>query len=696
MFAADSAAPLDLRPRILIVDDVRSNQQVLAELLKDDYRIHVASSGSRALEIVNKYPDMALILLDVVMPEMDGYEVCNQLKSTKASMHIPVIFITSANDDASERYGLQLGAVDYITKPVKPQITKLRVRNNIAIRMFQDKLNLSAEIIENSTESIIITNTHKQIIDVNPSFSKITGYSRDEVIGKQPHLLNPTLQHTQGDAGIWDCIESHGHWSGELWNQRKNGEVYPERTTILAIRNQSDIVTHYVGIASDITDVKQRENQLERLAHFDALTGIPNRALFADRMKQAISVSKREQKLLGVCYLDLDGFKPVNDSLGHQAGDCVLVEIANRISQIIRAGDSVARLGGDEFAVLLVGFDNHEHLQSSINRILAVIRRPILIQNKSCLLGASIGITIFPNDNEDPDTLLRHADHAMYIAKQSGKNCYHIYDPELDSEFRHQNQLQKRIQLALERHEFELYYQPKMQMSTGQIMGIEALIRWNHPEQGLLLPKEFIPVIEQDELIVALGDWVIESAFSQLQQWFAAGYQLPISINIADKQLLHSQFMPKLRTQLAQYPALPSHLIELELLETSALEIGQCAQIMADIERQLGIIFALDDFGIGYSSLMYLKALPIKVLKIDQNFVLGMLENKADQTIIKGIISLAKAFRLKTIAEGVETQQHFDMLLDLGCEIAQGYHVAHPMTASAMTHWLNHKQAYTA
>lgn len=423
---------IDQRPTVLVVDDTRSNQEVLTALLSKDYQVKVAGNGVRALDIAQNSLRLDLILLDVYMPEMDGYEVCRRLQENPLTRDIPVIFVTAASNKESETYGLQLGAVDYITKPINPNIALLRVRNQILLRQYMNKLRLSAIVFENTRECITITDADGNIIDVNPAFSRITGYTHEEVLGKNPRFLKSGHHDQAFYAAMWQSINTTGCWSGELWNRTKNGGCYPELRSISAITDTQGVVTHYIGISSDISKLKQHEKQLEHIAHYDALTGIPNRVLLADRMKQAIAQAKREQKLLGVCYLDLDGFKPVNDTLGHQAGDQVLIEIARRIGNILREGDTVARLGGDEFVVLLPDLNHAEECIATLKRLHENIALPIYIQDQSFLLTVSIGVSIFPGDGNDPDMLLRHADQAMYVAKQSGKNRYHLYDPTLD------------------------------------------------------------------------------------------------------------------------------------------------------------------------------------------------------------------------------------------------------------------------
>ncbi len=571
----------DLRPTILTVDDTRSNQEVLTSLFSRDYQVKVAGSGARALDIAQHSPHPDLILLDVNMPRMDGYEVCRRLQENPLTRDIPVIFVTAASDKESETYGLQLGAADYITKPLSPDIALLRVRNQLLLRQSLNKLRLTSIVFENSMECITITDAQSNIIDVNPAFSQVTGYTREEVLGKNPRFLKSDHHDQAFYTAMWQAINTTGCWRGELWNRTKDGACYPELRSITAITDTRGVVTHYIGISSDISLLKQHEEQLEHIAHYDALTGIPNRVLLADRMKQAIALTKRDQKMLGVCYLDLDGFKPVNDTLGHQAGDQVLAEIARRIGSILREGDTVARLGGDEFVVLLPDLNHAKECIATLKRLHETIAQPICIQDHSFSLTASIGACIFPDDYNDPDVLLRHADQAMYVAKESGKNRYHIYDPTDDLRSRAFHAAMLRIQQGLDNREFELYYQPKVELSTRQVVGAEALIRWNQPERGLLLPGEFLNDIRNSELEIRLGEWVIDTALNQLMQWRAAGLNLEISINIAACHLQYEGFVEHLKHRFNEHPNLPSCHLHIEILETAALEdFAEAIEIM--------------------------------------------------------------------------------------------------------------------
>ena len=452
--------------------------------------------------------------------------------------------------------------------------------------------------------------------------------------------------------------------------------------------NAEGVPTLMVGTFSDITLLKQHEKQLERIAHFDALTGIPNRVLLADRLKQALAHSKREGSILAVCYLDLDGFKLVNDTMGHEAGDRVLIEVTKRIKDTIRGDDTVARLGGDEFAVLLQGLNASEECAASLNRLLEAISQPIEINHKLFEVSASIGVSLYPGDDFDADTLLRHADQAMYIAKQSGKNRYYLYDAENDQRARTHHEFLRRLALALTNNEFELYYQPKVDMRSLQLVGAEALIRWNHPERGVLAPSEFLLAIEGTTLDVELGDWVVTRALAQLDEWHQAGLMLELSINISARHLQTVDFPWKLKRKLLRYPNLPKGSLQIEVLETAALE--DIPRVSDTIERchRIGVSFALDDFGTGYSSLSYLGRLPVDALKIDQSFIRNMLHDKGDRAIVQGVIALAKAFDRKIVAEGVETEDLFRELLEMGCEYGQGYGIARPMPAGELPVWL--------
>ncbi len=427
--------------------------------------------------------------------------------------------------------------------------------------------------------------------------------------------------------------------------------------------------------------------ELERIAHYDPLTGVPNRRLLADRLAQAIARARRSGKSMTVCYLDFDGFKPVNDQYGHTGGDILLVEIAERLGEVLRAEDTLARLGGDEFVMIFSELAQPEECHAILSRVLAAVSAPVAIAGIPVSISASIGATLFPADNVDADTLLRHADQAMYRAKEAGKNRYHLFDPGLDRELQARSLHQHRLREALKNDEFVLHYQPKVDLVSGAVIGAEALIRWQHPERGLLPPEDFLHYLYESDLEIPVGDWVIDTVLKQIKAWNAVGLALTVSANVSAAHLLHADFSERLRLSLERHPEVARQDLELEILETAALaDMEKAIQVLARC-RRLGVRFALDDFGTGYSSLTYFRNLPVDILKIDRSFVRNILDNPDDLGIVESVIKLAAAFNRPVIAEGVETLAIGTMLVGLGCRLAQGYGIAHPMPAAQFPGW---------
>lgn len=449
----------------------------------------------------------------------------------------------------------------------------------------------------------------------------------------------------------------------------------------------------YIGFCYDISAQKENRRQLEHIAHYDMLTDLPNRMLLSDRLRLAVTQARRRKQQLAVAYIDLDGFKAINDRHGHAVGDQLLVALADRMRQCLRAGDTIARLGGDEFVTILVDLPDAQTSIPLITRLLAAASQPVECNGLSLQVSSSIGVAYYAGDEDtDAEQLVRHADHAMYQAKQAGKNRFHVFDDARDRAVRGHHKKIGRIQRALREGEFALHYQPKVNLRSGAVTGVEALIRWQHPERGLLAPGLFLPDIENHPLAVEVGEWVIATALAQVEAWQMQGLDLPVSVNIAAHHLQQADFVARLKTLLAAHPAVSPGRLELEVLESSALEdIGNVSAIIAAC-AELGVGFALDDFGTGYSSLTYLKRLPARVLKIDQSFVRDMLNDPDDLTIIDGVLGLANAFGREVIAEGVETVAHGVALLQLGCELAQGYGIARPMPAEQLIAWRQHWQ----
>jgi diguanylate cyclase (GGDEF)-like protein/PAS domain S-box-containing protein len=555
----------------------------------------------------------------------------------------------------------------------------------------QEKIKLAASVFVNARENIIIADTTGIMIDVNETFTTTTGYSYDEAIGQNPNILKSGRQSSEFYADMWQALIKDGHWYGELWNRRKNGEVYAEMITITAVHDKNGVITHYVSLGSDITPMKNYQNQIEHIAHYDVLTDLPNRVLLADRLSQAMLQCNRHSQSLAVVFLDLDGFKSVNDAHGHDVGDDLLIALASLMKEALREGDSLARIGGDEFVAVLADLSSVEDCEPVLERLLLAASKSVKVRGLVLNVSASIGVTLYPQDNVDADQLMRHADQAMYVAKGTGKNRYHLFDTVQDDAVKVQRESLEAIRTALDNHQFVLYYQPKVNMRSGLVVGAEALIRWQHPVRGLLNPIDFLPVIENSPMMIEMGEWVIDTALTQINQWHKMGLHLPIStsVNIAAVQLQQSDFTKKLTELLAAHPDVDPCYLELEILETSALEdIHHVSKTMNDCIA-LGVSFALDDFGTGYSSLTHLRRLPANLIKIDQTFVRDMLEDADDLAIVQGVIALAKSFKRDVIAEGVETVEHGTALLQLGCELAQGYGIARPMPASDIPAWID-------
>jgi diguanylate cyclase (GGDEF)-like protein/PAS domain S-box-containing protein len=551
------------------------------------------------------------------------------------------------------------------------------------------RLKRAASVFTHAHEGIMITDASAKITEVNGSFSQITGYTSEEVLGKNPNILKSGHHSPAVFIEMWNSLRKQGYWRGEIWNCRKNGEVYPEMLTISAVKNVEGQVQHYVSLSTDITSMKAYQGQLEHIVHYDVLTNLPNRVLLADRLSQAMTHCQRRRQSLAVAFMDLDGFKDVNDNYGHVVGDKLLIALSQRMKDALREGDTLARIGGDEFIAVLGDLQNIRVSAPILERLLKAASDPVTLGGVVIQVSVSIGVTLYPHDNSDADHLVRHADQAMYTAKQAGKNCYRLFDTERAYASKVQLENIGDIRSAMVRDEFVLHYQPKVNMLTGKVIGVEALIRWQHPESGLIPSLEFLPVMEGQPVSLEVGDWVIGTALAQISQWQNMGVNLPISVNINAYQLQQENFTSCLAALLSAYSEVNPDLLELEILESSALhDISQVSATM-NACRKLGVRFALDDFGTGYSSLTHLRRLPSQLIKIDQTFVRDMLEDADDLAIVKGVIGLAQAFECEVIAEGVETIAHGEALLNLGCELAQGYGIARPMSASDIPEWVS-------
>ncbi|MBF0159190.1 MAG: EAL domain-containing protein [Magnetococcales bacterium] len=559
----------------------------------------------------------------------------------------------------------------------------------------ESELRLAASVFANASEAILMTDSHGTIINVNDSYTTITGFSRDEAVGKNPRVAKSGRHSDSFYRDMWQAILNHGKWAGEIWDRRKNGEIYPKWLTINAVKNEHSQTSHYVGIFSDISAIKATEQKLEQLAYYDVLTGLPNRMLFRDRMEHEIAVAHRKNSKAALFFVDLDRFKQVNDTLGHAAGDQLLIEVGQRIGQCVRKSDTVARLGGDEFTVILTEVVRSSVVAHVAGNIIASLSEPVqLLGDQLAYIGASIGIALYPDDGHDFETLAKNADIAMYKAKENGRGNYQFFKEEMNLQSTRRLSLEHRLRKALERDELFLFYQPKADLPSGRISGMEALIRWRTTEGETISPGEFIPIAEESGLITAIGEWVVVTACTQAKQWYDQdrGDQAPfrMAINLSAAQFQKKGLRQFIETVLQQ-TGLPADFLEVEI--TESMMMGDVKQAIATMEDLCasGIHIAIDDFGTGYSSLGYLKRFPIHTLKVDQTFVRQLVTDSSDSAIVSAIISMAHRLNLEVVAEGVETKEQLDFLMKERCDKIQGYFLGRPLSAIDMEEQLLRK-----
>ncbi|HEX8987605.1 MAG TPA: EAL domain-containing protein [Rhodocyclaceae bacterium] len=547
----------------------------------------------------------------------------------------------------------------------------------------EDQLRLAARVFDRAGEGIVVTDASQKILTVNGAFTQVTGYGAEEVIGRTPKLLASGRHDGAYYLDMWSSLQARGWWQGEVWNRRKNGEIYPEWLTINSVRDPDGKVLNYVGIFSDITVVKESQRRVEFLATHDELTTLPNRALFLDRVRQSIARNGRKEARFAVLFIDLDNFKVVNDSMGHAAGDELLIEISRRLRECIRAADTVARFGGDEFAVL-VEDASAEEAEMTARRIAEALKRPHPIARQSLYPSASIGICLYPNDGEDVETLLKNADSAMYQAKDGGKNNHHFFTDALRRAADERLRLEADLRKAVESDELHLVYQPQVDIRSGRLLGVEALLRWRHPQEGEIVPLKFIPLAEKSGLIDQLGEWVTGAACRQMATWAAQGHDIPrISINVSPEQLRRTNLAALMRRQLNHY-RLDASRIALELTEGALVEdVARVQQMLREL-KTLGVQLSIDDFGTGYSSLAYLRRFPLDEVKIDKSFVAEIGHDVDARTIAQTILAMSQTLGFSVVAEGVETDDQLRVLREIGCDAGQGYLFSVPVSAEEL------------
>lgn len=811
------------RSNILVIDDIPENVHELVSAMSGEYRVTVANTGPKAIELVQGPTPPDLILLDIRMPHMDGYEVCRRIKATKAGDRIPILFVSVLDEPIAKLQGFSLGAADYITKPFDIDETRARIRTHLQLsrlryyfeqqvaqrtaallamtsqlqatlnaipdllfefdlngccmdihaphpealsapketllgkliadvllpsaakvcmaalheahetgwshgqeyelelsqgrfwfeasvsrkasvnsgdtrfiflaRDITDRKQAEAQVrklslaVEQSPESVVITNLRAEIEYVNEAFVQKTGFSREETIGKNPRVLQSGRTPPQTYASLWAALNQGLPWKGELYNKRKDGSEFLEQCIIAPIRQGADGISHYVAVKEDITDKKAAEERINTLAFYDSLTGLPNRRLLLDRLQHALAADTRNLRRGALLFIDLDHFKSANDTLGHADGDRLLKQVSERLCTCIRGADTAARLGGDEFVVLLQDLAEDEieaATQARIKgeKILTELRQPYSLASGPHHVTASIGVALFGGSpgSDSSDPLIR-ADQAMSQAKISGRDMLCFFDPDIQAAADAQTAFETALSQALEMGQFLLHYQPQISLRTGKIAGLEALIRWQQPDGKLVPPNDFIPAAERIRLILPLGQWVIDEACGQIRAWREAGIpQVKVAVNVSAHQFLNGDLDVILSEALRRHDVAP-HLLDVEMTESVLMHDPDAARIMLERIKATGVALSLDDFGTGYSSLAYLSRFPFNQLKIDRSFVQNMVTDPGSSTIVKMIIDLAHRMRLNVIAEGVETEAQLGFLQQQDCDQMQGYLFSRPVPA---------------
>lgn len=567
------------------------------------------------------------------------------------------------------------------------------VLDNTARKNNERNAQLAALVYENSTEAIVVTDENGVIVGVNPAFVEITGYQLSEVIGRTMNLLASGRQSPAFYKKMWRQLQKTGRWRGDIWNRRKNGEEYAERLNISTCYNEDGTVFRRIGLFFDITQDKEREQQIWRQANHDHLTGLPNRQLFQGRLQKAMQDADERNKAFALIFLDLDLFKDVNDTLGHNVGDQLLKEASKRLLSCVRDTDTVARIGGDEFTVIVSDVPNQAVVERICEEILVKIAKPYQLGENVVTVSASIGVTMYPEDASDAGEILKNADMAMYAAKECGRNQYCFFLPAMSEAIQARILFSQNLQTAIAENQFILYYQPIIDMRTGQVRKFEALIRWNHPEQGLVPPSEYIPFAEDLGLIVDIGQWVFKAAVQQAKRWHEQGLNYQISVNVSPAQFYADGIKVEEWVRLLEDAGLPTSSILIEITERLLLEENPAITKRLRQLREAGLQIALDDFGTGFSSLTYLKRYPIDYLKIDQSFVRNLAPDSEDLALCEAMIVMAQKLGLGVIAEGVEGSLQQSLLLEAGCVLGQGYLYSRPVPPQEIERWLDERKA---
>ena len=692
------------KPTLLVVDDVPENIHSLLEALQDDYRIMVANSGARAIKLVEGPAPPDLVLLDIVMPEMDGYEVCRRIKAMPIGSHIPVIFVTVVDAAPEKVKGFAIGAADYITKPFDLDEVRARVRTHLELSRLQQLLE---DLVAQRTARLEQSEAKYRILAyyspnweywlgpdgyflyVSPACRTVSGYAPADFFA-DPGLMTKLIHPDDRDA--WPAPDAdiaatdtapqifriHARDGSEHWIEHVSKPVFDETGRFLGRR----------GSNRDITDRRRAEQKLDFITYRDPLTGLPNRTLFGELLGHAIQQAEHGHLHFGLLFLNLDQFKTINESLGHSAGDQLLIEVAKRLRVLLPDIDAIARMGGDDFNIIVERDPILPGIDLVAQRLIEALNEPFVLEGDSLYIGASIGIALYPTDGRDAETLQRNAGAALHQAKTQGRGIPCFFSPEMTRHAKDRLTIEAELRRALDRQELRLHYQPQVELSSGQVVGLEALVRWQHPERGLMAPVEFIPLAEESGLVVRLGDWVLRTACRQIKAWLDAGLApRQTAVNVSTVQLSRGQLVDSVKSAL-QDTGIPPDRLELEITETFLMvDRDQSFKTLREL-KAMGVRLSIDDFGTGYSSLAYLQQIEADQLKIDLSFVRDMTINRGNASIVKAIIALGHGLGLEVIAEGVETEDQANRLRSLHCDVMQGYLISRPLPVEEITRFL--------
>lgn len=668
---------------VMIVDDDKLLRLSFQDVLESEgFTTIVAADGESAIKLYRKSrPD--LVLLDLIMPGKDGFETCRELRRLKGGEYTPIMVVTGLGDTDSIHRAFEAGATDFISKPLNPDLLVYRIRYLLRASLSTKKLAQSEarlvmlkEAVDCLPLGITICDVNNSIVYTNPAEARMQGCSVEEIVNNG---MRCPIEFDATGSTVPEEIDGGGVWRREGVMTRCNGDEFPVHLSTMAVKSAEGMCLGKVTVCEDITRRKNAEARIQHLAYFDSLTGLPNRAAFMERFQHALSLAHREGRRVGLLFLDMDNFKDVNDTQGHDFGDRLIKEVAGRLSDCMRESDALARLGGDEFVMALTAVSDLESAAKVARRLLSIFSWPFEIDSRLIYTSASIGIALYPDDGQDADSLFKCADTAMYHSKAEGKSNYRFFSPEMNRLLTHRVALESSLRQGLENQEFFLHYQPQWDLRATRMLGVEALLRWSSPELGSLMPAEFIPFAENSGQIIGLGEWAMRAACMQARKWTAAGIgELKMAVNISGLQFRQPDFLEKVGRIIRETGIEPDTL-ELEFTESVVMEHADKTIATLRALKNMGLRLSIDDFGTGYSSLSYLKHFPIDRIKIDRSFVADLDHNSDDAAIVEAIISMAHSLKLKVVAEGVETSYQLEFLKERNCDEVQGFHLAVPM-----------------